>query len=183
MPTYDSSATGVELLVNSNGRPQGRGQLTAADVASAYEDGALAGGPDESTTGLLLKKQAVVNIGFASIAAATDVEVGPTFPDNTIVMRAYYEVATTFTSATDAATIGVGFDTDDANGIVASTAISAVGNVWDAGLHEGIQDGTVANAGVKLTAARRLEITRGGGEVLTAGEMTLYVEYVVGSAT
>ena len=62
--------------------------------------------------------------------------------------------------------------------ISTATAISAGGNVWDAGNHEAIQTGTAANFGEQLTAARQLEFLRGGAETLTAGALILFVEYV-----
>ena len=37
MPNYDPTATGVELLVNNNGRPQGRGPLTSVDLNTALD--------------------------------------------------------------------------------------------------------------------------------------------------
>ena len=132
---------------------------------------------------LNVARVAMIDIDYTDIElfAGTPFAVGPTFPDNSIVTRAFYVVDDTFTSATDAATIGIGFATDDVNGIVASTAISAGGSVWDAANHECIQTGTAANFGVQLTAARQLSISRAGAEDLTAGHLTLYVEYVVGA--
>src|SRR3990167_11392123 len=45
-------------------------------------------------------------------------------PSGAIVVRSWYEVITTFTSASDAATISIGYPTDDVAGIVAAIAIS-----------------------------------------------------------
>ena len=104
--------------------------------------------------------------------------LGVTLPDNAIVTRDWYEVITTFTSATDAATIALGVPTDAAAGIVAAIAISNGGNPWDAGNHEGIQAGAAANFLAKLTAARELTATV-AVEALTAGKLILYCEYVV----
>lgn len=133
-------------------------------------------GPSDTLN--LLKKIVALRVDYTDISAPSTKYLGPIFPDNSFVTRDYYKVLTTFTSATDAATIGIGFNTDDAAGIVAATAISAGGNVWDAGNHEGIQTGTAANFGEQLTAARQLEFLRGGAETLTAGALILYVEYV-----
>ena len=103
---------------------------------------------------------------------------GPFFPANSVALRCYYFVETTFTSPTaDAATIGAGFLVDDAGGLVAPTAISAGGNVWDAGWHEGIQDGAVANFGERLTASRQINWPI-GVEAPDAGKATLFVEFV-----
>ena len=99
-------------------------------------------------------------------------------PDNAIVKRAYYDVVTTFTSSTDAATIALGIPTDDAAGIVAATAISGGGNIWDAGYHDGIQDGAAANFANKTTAERAFTMTV-ATEDLTAGKMVIFLEYVI----
>jgi hypothetical protein len=104
--------------------------------------------------------------------------LGVYLPDNAIVVRSFYEVLTTCTSATDAATIALGVDTDSEAGIKAAVAISNGANAYDAGLHEGIQDGAVANALTKLTALRELCATV-AVEALTAGKLRIYAEYVV----
>lgn len=95
-------------------------------------------------------------------------------PDNAIITRAYVDVITTLTSATDAATIAL--HAESANDIVSAVAISAATD-WDAGFHEGIEDGTAANF-VKTTAARTLTATI-AVEAVTAGKFHLFVEYVI----
>lgn len=104
--------------------------------------------------------------------------LGVTLPDNAIVVRSWYEVITTLTSATDAATVSIDIPVDDVGGIVVAIAISDVSNPWDAGVHEGIQDGTAANFTTKTTAARELSITV-AVEDLTAGKFILFCEYLV----
>ena len=110
--------------------------------------------------------------------AISTIGLGVTLPDNAIVIRSWYEVITTLTSATDAATVAIDIPIDDPAGIVAAIAISDVSNPWDAGLHEGIQDGTVANAANKTTLARELSITI-AVEAVTAGKFVLFCEYIV----
>ena len=105
---------------------------------------------------------------------AIDLDVD--LPDNAIIKRAYYDVVTTFTSATDAATVAL--HAESADDILAAVAISAGGNALDAGLHEGIEDGTMANA-VKTSAVRALTLTI-AVEAVTAGKLVLFVEYVIG---
>ena len=102
-------------------------------------------------------------------------------PINAVIIRSWYDVTATFTSGTDAATISIGLPVDDVAGIVAATAISAGGNVWDNGYHEGIQTGTAATASNKTTAARRVQVAV-AVENLTAGEFVLFLEYVVSKA-
>lgn len=105
--------------------------------------------------------------------------LGVTLPDNAIITRSWYEVLTTFTSATDAATIALGLPTDGAAaGIKAAVAISNGANAWDAGKVEGIQTGAASAFHTKLTDARELTATV-AVEDLTAGKLILYGEYVI----
>jgi len=60
--------------------------------------------------------------------------LGVTIPGNAIILRAYYDVLTTFTSAGDTATIALGVPTD--GDIVAAIAINDGSNPWDAGLFD-----------------------------------------------
>jgi predicted RecA/RadA family phage recombinase len=113
----------------------------------------------------------------AGLAIAT--YYGDSIPDNARVTRSWYEVGTTFTSATDAATLSLGVETDDVAGITAAIAISDGSNPWDAGLADGIQDGAIANFGEKTTAeGRRLEVVV-AVEALTAGVLALVAEWAV----
>jgi hypothetical protein len=112
----------------------------------------------------------------------TDYDMGVNLPDNAVVTRAWYEVITTFESGgTDAATLGIGLPTDDAQGLVAFTAISTTGDVWDAGYHEAIQTGTAANFSTKTTDARAVtfSISSSAAGDITAGALVLFAEYVV----
>jgi len=111
--------------------------------------------------------------------ATGDIGLGVTLPDNAILVHSWYQVLTTFTSATsDTATVALGIPTDDAAGIVAALAIADGSNIWDAGNHETIQDGTAAAFSEKCTAARELTLTI-GVEAATAGKLILWCEYVV----
>lgn len=98
-------------------------------------------------------------------------------PDNTRVWDGYYEVVTTFTSATDAATISLGIPSDDVAGIKAATAIS-VGTTWDAAAPVAIiQVGTIAAISEKTTAARTIQATV-AAEVLLTGKFYLNLKMV-----
>jgi len=116
-----------------------------------------------------LKIDATSGIG----TGATELDV--VIPDNGIITRSWYDVVTTFTSATDAGTLAL--HAEGANDIVTATAISAVGDIWDAGLYEGIQDGTVS-AAIKMTGNRTVTLTV-ATEALTAGVLYLYLAYVL----
>jgi len=127
-----------------------------------------------------LKRRLTLHYDFATDGGAIGTVTlrGGALPDNAIIDRAWYEVTTTFTSATDAATIGLGVATDDATGIVAATAISGMGNIWDAGIQAAIDPSTVADFTTKTTAARDI-IATVAVEDLTAGALVLHIEYSV----
>lgn len=118
--------------------------------------------------------------------------LGLYLPANAVILRAFYNVDTTFTSGGgDAATIAL--TVESAGDLKAAIAISAAGDVWDAGLHaclpgEFALDGNaltaIASAAaraaslVKTTAKREITVTV-ASQALTAGELTLVIEYIV----
>lgn len=120
---------------------------------------------------------------------------GVFIPDNAIITDAFYEVNTTFVSAgADAGTIAIHLE--GADDLVAAIAISDASNVWDAGIHGTLASAATLGADVAHTdaimyAALKVasyikvdgqeEVTfTVGGQVLSAGKLTLYIEYVVG---
>jgi hypothetical protein len=143
----------------------------------------LSAADTSASTGM---RSVMVEVDFSDIAAAgVAVELGPTFPIGTRVLRSYYHVDIQFTDgAADTTEIGLGFNTDDANGILASATVGAA-SAYDASAIPvtGIQTGAFASMSTILTAARRLEITRAGVvAALTAGHMFVYLDYVVSPA-
>ncbi len=129
-----------------------------------------------------------ITVGYAALNSAGSgvaLELGSDIPDNAIIRQVYYDVRTTFADNgtagdTDDSTISLGLNTGI--DVVAATAISAGGNVFDAGIHAGIPTGAAANM-VKLTAARKLSATwtlAGDVTALTAGAMDVFVEYELG---
>lgn len=122
--------------------------------------------------------------------------LGVYLPDNAVVIRAWYDVITTFTTADDSGTIAL--KVQAANDLVSAIAISAADpGVYDAGLRGTIIAGTttlteaapntrtaivkaadIAAGFIKLTAERELTATV-AVQVLTAGKLVLYVEYVL----
>lgn len=135
----------------------------------------LTGSPSQQTVGVA---RGVFDATGGVTTASSPISIGPVIPDNARVIRSYREVITTFTSATDAATIGLGVPTDDVSGILAPIAISDVSNPHDAGVHDNIQDGAAANFGEKLTDGRQMQVEL-AVEDLTAGKMIVWAEYVV----
>lgn len=177
--------------------------LMAADLSSTYFDGGQnltpghRRGSDKTLAEVLNTKANAddvaaetvqvqrISVGYAALVAAGTGNAalfGTAIPDNAIIKRAYYDVTTTFAgNGNDGSTIKVGLEDQD-NDVVAAVAISDAGNPWDAGLQEGIQDGTMA-AALKLTAARKLAVTwtTGGTDTaLSAGALDFFVEWVPG---
>lgn len=117
---------------------------------------------------------------------------GVYIPTKAIITRFWWDVITTFTTASaDAGTIAV--HVQSANDLVAAIAVSAAGDVWDAGMHAGkpgsfALDGnalTQINMGaalaatfIKMTAEREITVTV-GGQALTAGKAIFFVEYYI----
>lgn len=118
--------------------------------------------------------------------------LGVYIPDNAVIVDAWIDVVTTFTSAADSATIAIHIQS--ANDVVAAIAISDATNVWDAGLR-GTKIDTYALDGnalsqvamgaaraashIKLTAEREITATV-AVQALTAGKAVIYVAYMLG---
>ena len=103
-----------------------------------------------------------------------------TLPDNAVVTRAYYEVLEIFVSeGGDAGQISLGIATDDAVGLLAAVAISAVGAPWDPGFHECIQTGAAVNLFSEQTTAARAVQVGITVQTLTAGKLVLILEYFI----
>ena len=135
--------------------------------------------------GLTVPASAMIAIGvFAPSANASERTIaehkfGPELPDNAVIMRSFYDVITTFVSATDAATIALGIETDSADGLVTAIAISDGSNPYDAGLQASkMDDGKVATF-VKTAAAGRQFVATVAVEALTAGKLLAVAEYIV----
>src|SRR3989344_5414801 len=169
--TIDLLLTG-EVDLEKDGEAYGQGELAAGDalVRCVLLPSLDAGGVQRAMT--------VFDPGAVAALRTVGAHfVGPEIPKGARITRAFYIVTTTFTSAADTATVGIGFDTDDADGIVAAIAINTGGNPWDAGNHEGIQDGGAANLGEGLTADRQIEVNV-AVQAITAGRLALFLDYV-----
>lgn len=121
--------------------------------------------------------------------------LGLYLPLGAIVTRAWYQVKTTFTSGTSAATIAL--KANAANDLVSAIAISDGTTPWSSAANHGALPGSSAEATVAgdtavLAAARTAgsflgpmsaekELTATVGvEALTAGKLILFVEFVQG---
>lgn len=119
--------------------------------------------------------------------------LGVYLPVGAVITRAFYQVKTTFTSATDAATIAL--KVNNANDVVTAIAISDATNPWDAANFD-TKVGNYALDGNSLTAlgmaaaraaswigplTAEKEVTATVAvEALTAGKLVLFIEYFVG---
>lgn len=98
-------------------------------------------------------------------------------PDNSRIIDGFYEVTTTFVSATDAGTIALSIATDDVAGLKAAVAIST-GTTYDAAAPKAIiQDGTMTNISEKTTADRAVQAVV-AVEALTAGVMYVWLKII-----
>ena len=117
---------------------------------------------------------------------------GVYIPDNAIITNFWFDVITTFTSATDAGTIAM--MTEGAADCLVAIAISDASNVFDAGMHHGIPGSyalgadaahdtalevgaLIAGSYLKMTSENEIVCTV-AVEALTAGKLVIYVEYV-----
>lgn len=121
--------------------------------------------------------------------------LGVYLPAGAIVTNSWYDVITTFeTASADAGTIAI--QVQAANDVVTAIAVSDAGNVWDAGVRGGkhgsgimatvagdtavLASARKATTYLKCTAERELSVVV-GGQALTAGRMIVFVEYVISS--
>lgn len=104
-----------------------------------------------------------------------------TLPKNFIITQAFIHVLTTFTSATDAATIKLGYTGAD-TAFDAAIAISDGTNPWDAAaprVADNAADGVVTN--FITAAAGDAVLATVATETLTAGKLLVVIEGYVGA--
>jgi hypothetical protein len=132
----------------------------------------------EQTTSFVKQYLTLTFDGTAKAIGTYDL-TGGALPDDAVIIRARYNVTTPFTSDTSTATIALGVQTDDSEGIVAPIALDDVGVPWDAGIHDGIPtEGDSATYTIQTTAPRSI-IATVGVEDLTAGVLQLALTYIV----
>ena len=150
--------------------------VTSSAAELNLVDGVSAPGAD----GLGLLRVARATYDFAEHGgAAGAIGLGVTIPDNAIVCGGFIDVVTTCTTAAaDAGTMAI--HVQSANDIVTATAVSAGGNIWDAGLHPIVpKANTPESTGIKLTAAREITATIATQD-FTAGKFHVFLYYLQG---
>lgn len=125
-------------------------------------------------------------VGFAALNAATSgvaLNLSNSLPINAIIKNVYADVSTAFvdngtSGNANTSTISLGANT----GVDLKAAVALSG--YTTGIKAGVPINTAATM-VKLTAARIVTATwthgTGDSTALTAGQMNVYVEYVLGS--
>lgn len=102
-------------------------------------------------------------------------ELGALLPAGAIITQAYYEVLTTFvTASADAGTIALKAGSTT---LVTAVAVSDGSNPWDAGIKACIQTGTAATMS-KISSDSNLTLTI-AGQIASAGKLRLFVEYTI----
>tara|TARA_X000001382_G_scaffold129890_3_gene123080 strand:+ start:399 stop:935 length:537 start_codon:yes stop_codon:yes gene_type:complete len=153
-------------------------ELSATTVSLAELNMLDASNTEPADGPMSLSRWAKAEYDFAVDGGAISaIDLGVTIPDNAIIVGGFIEVVTTCTTAsTDAGTIAI--SVEGANDIVTATAVSAGGNIWDAGIHDVIPDSTGSTA-VKTTAARAVTATI-ASQVVESGKFNVWLEYVIG---
>jgi hypothetical protein len=153
--------------------------------------------------GAIVKEEGNLKLNYAcgtyevgvDVATAGAHNLGVYIPDDAIILRAWYDVVTAFTSDDNSATIKLGLVTQNDACFVAAIAISDASTPWDAGVHgtligapvlgaESAHDtalevaALLAAVTLKTTAERELVLTS-ATQTLTAGKLNLFVEYVI----
>ena len=162
----------------NDAKAQKLSELSATSVSLAELNMLDASNTEPADGPMSLSRWAKAQYDFAVDGGAVSaIGLGVTIPDNAIIVGGFIEVITTCTTAsTDGGTMAI--SVQGANDIVTATAVSAGGNIWDAGLHDIIPDSTGSTA-VKTTAAREVTATI-ASHAFTAGKFNVWLEYVIG---
>lgn len=175
--TIDLASDAVQALFDTD--ISGTITLSGGIAASTVNSG-ISLQRDTDDEGVGARRTLHCEYDFATDGGAIGVHtLSVSLPDNAIPTYGWYEVGTTFTSATDAATVALGYATDGAAALKAAIAISNGANPWDAGYGALIQTGVPSTFGTKTTASRALILTI-AVEAVTAGKLMIHLDYVVG---
>jgi hypothetical protein len=182
----DDVTIGGDLVVDGDITPSGTLDVgtfhlnSVAVNATAAEINAAADNSAQNVDGNLRMMVARATYDFAVDGGAIGaIPAGIAIPDNSIICGGFVDVVTTCTTeAADAGTMAI--HVEGANDIVTATAVSAGGNIWDAGLHPIVpKANTPESTAIKLTAARDVTFTI-AGQAFTAGKFTVFLYYLQG---
>ncbi len=149
------------------------GGVTAIGAAKVLETMVVA----PTTAGLNMKRTAKAIYNLAAGFGTGAHTLGVTIPTKAFVTGMWYWVETTFTSATDAATIAISIQ--GADDCVSAIAISDGSNPWDTTSTpvEGIPKIEDTSTWLATSQARLITVTT-AVETLTDGVMHIYVDYI-----
>lgn len=122
--------------------------------------------------------QFVLDVSGGDSGAIGTVVLGA-LPAKATITQAWIDVQTTFTSATDAATIALGY-TGATGAFDAAVAISDGSNPWDAAAPRASVGAADAAVGNFIALATNVDVVATiAAEALTAGKLTVCVRYYV----
>ncbi len=172
----DVSDLGADVAMSGDATIVASGALTIANNAVTGAKTASSAGMASSTG--FIKKFALVVYDFAINGGTIGPITLPTasIPDKAVVQVDSYDVLTTLTSSTDAATVKVGLATD--GDLTTAIAISNGSNPWDAGAYSRIAGGLATPLTKKTTGARAVVLTV-AVENVTAGKIVFNLSYWV----
>jgi hypothetical protein len=140
-------------------------------------------GAVKNESGLTVQKKAKIIFDFSALDSAGVANSaigthgsGVFLPTKAIITRAYWQINTGFTSASNTATIAI--NSNGAGDIKAATIVSNAAYVA-AGFQDGVPTGA-ASAFIACTAEREITFTV-ATQALTAGKLTLFIEYAIGA--
>lgn len=135
---------------------------------------------EDGVEGVSARRIALASFTFSDQATDGAYDTGVTIPDNAVITGFGYDVITTIGgNGDDSSTLAI--HVEGANDMVTAVAIQT-GTPWDAGLHEGIPQPDDASTWVKTTSAQNITVTvdvLATDTALDAGEMSIWVEYIV----
>ncbi len=170
----DSSDVGADVAMSGDATIADTGALTIA--ASAVTGAKVANSAGVASATGFVKKYAIAVYDFAVNGGTVGPITLPTasIPDKAVVYVDSYDVLTTLTSSTDAATVKLGLATD--GDLTTAIAISNGSNPWDAGAFSRIAGGLATPLTKKTTGARAIVLTV-AVENVTAGKIAFNLSY------
>lgn len=170
-----------EFIIGVDGTAANNAKVTMSGEGTLGNDGTFTVANTDGTAGLAAPIKSALVVYDWSVDGGTAGTIAltgaPTIPDNAVVWVDSYDVLTTCTSSSDAATIALQLPTDGV--LTTAIAISDASNPWDAGVQISTTGGLATPLPKKTTAARVPSLLVAGGENLTAGKIVFHLSYWV----
>lgn len=166
--------TMASVAVSGDATLSSAGALTIA--AGAVSASKVADAAGVAAANGFVKKYAIAVYDFAVSGGTAGAITLPTasIPNKAVVMVDSYDVLTTLTSATSAATVKLGLATD--GDLTTAIAINAGSSPWNSGSYSRIAGALATPLTKKATAARAVVLTI-GVENVTAGKVVFFLSY------